>query len=164
MRSRRRPAGGRPPKFNEARRPITVTLPERVLRTLEAVSSDRALAIVKCVDAVAGNGVHAARLVELVEVLPGKALIMVGPSRSLALISWLRLVEVAPGRYLLVLPTGTPVETLELEILDLLEKLGPTDRRERAMLRELRELLGRQRRERAVSKAELVFVDVAGKG
>ena len=75
----KKPAGGRPPKFREARRPVTVTLPERVLKTLEAVNPDRALAIVKCVDAVAGKGEHAAKPVELVEVLPGKALIVVGP-------------------------------------------------------------------------------------
>jgi hypothetical protein len=31
-------AGGRPPKYSEARRPITVTLPERILRNLQSRS------------------------------------------------------------------------------------------------------------------------------
>jgi hypothetical protein len=97
--------------------------------------------------------------VELVEVAPGKALIMVAPSLLLRRIPWLRLAEIAPARYLLVLPSGTAVEQLEVALADLVEDL-PDDGGERSMIEELRSLLGKQRRRRSVTKAELVFVDI----
>ena len=43
---------GRPAKFAEPSRPVTVTLPERILDLLAAVDSDRAQAIVKTVEAI----------------------------------------------------------------------------------------------------------------
>ena len=151
---------GRPPKFQEARRPVTVTLPERVLTMLAAVSDDRAKAIVKSVEALIGGGKRASKAVELVEVIPGRALIVVGPSRSLRQSSWLRMAEIAPGRYLLVLPSGTPVEVLEVEIQDMVDKLGPDEGGERALLTELRALLAQQRHSKTIFKAELVFIDL----
>ena len=154
---------GRPPKFREARRPVTVTLPERVLHQLRRVSPDRARAIVKCVEAVAGAGERALKPVELVEVLPGKALIVIGPSRVLKQIGWLHLAEIAPTRYLLVLPSGTPIESLEVEIRDLMENLAPDEESERALLSELHNLMGHQRRHKTVSKAELIFVEIPSK-
>jgi hypothetical protein len=42
---------GRPPKFRESRRPVTVTLPETTLARLAAINTDRAQAIVKAVGA-----------------------------------------------------------------------------------------------------------------
>ena len=156
-------AGGRPPKFREASKPITVTLPERVLKKLESVSPDRAKAIVKCVEAVTGEGDHAIEPVELLEVLPGKALIVVGPSRTLLQTEWLRLVEISPARYILVLPSGTPVEALEVATQDLMDNLGPEDEGDRRILTELRALLAHQRRRKTVSKAEIVFIDVPEK-
>ena len=141
-----------------------MTLPDRVLKELESVSRDRAEAIVKCVDAVKGAGRHALKAVELVEVIPGKALIVVGPSRLLKQIQWLRLVEIAPARYLLVLPSGTPVEMLEVEIQDVVDNLEPGAESERQLLSELRTLLAHQRHRKTISKAELVFIDIPGKG
>ena len=117
----------------------------------------------KCIEAVTGTGDRALKVVELVEVIPGKALIVVGPSRLLHKISWLRMAEIAPGRYLLVLPSGTPVEVLEVEIQDLIDKLGSDEKTERHLLSELRATLVDQRRRRTVSKAELVFIDIRAK-
>jgi len=39
--------GGRPRKFAEPSRPITITLPEKTLRSLERIDTDRGRAIVK---------------------------------------------------------------------------------------------------------------------
>ena len=153
-------AGGRPPKFTESRRPITVTLPERVLNKLQTLDQDRAKAIVKCVEAVTGGADSNLKPVELVRVSPGKALIVIGPCRALSQINWLRLIEIAPARYLLVLPTGMSIENLEVAIIDLIENVHPIEREELALLKQLRELLGHQRRGKALTKAELVFVDV----
>lgn len=154
-------AGGRPPKFSEVRRPITVTLPERILKLLERVSPDRAKALVKCVEATVGTRETDKEPVELIEVLPGKALIIVNSNRSLSRIDWLRLVEIAPARYLLVLPPGMPIERLEVEIQDLLESFSPGDETESTLLGRLQKMLTLHRRQKVISKGELLLVDVA---
>lgn len=154
----RKGQGGRPPKFAESRRAVTVTLPDRTLKSLERVSADRARAIVKCVDAVVRGNAGAPPDVELVEVMSGKALIIVGPCQALGRIEWLKLVEIAPARYLIMLPSGKPIECLEVEIQDILDGLGPDDE-DRPLLERLREVMVTQRRRRTVSKAELILVD-----
>jgi hypothetical protein len=154
-------AGGRPPKYSEARRPITVTLPERILQDLHSINHDRSRAIVKCVETVMAKGDHPFKPVELIELTPGKALIVVGPSSSLQQIEWLRLVEIAPLRYLLVIPSGTAVEVLEVTIQDLLTNLDPNSS-ESVLLKELLDVISQQRRGRSISKAELLFVDIPG--
>jgi hypothetical protein len=156
--------GGRPPKFREPRRPITVTLPERTLRLLAAVDKDRARAVVKVTDAaLAPTDGPQSQLVDVVEVMPGIGIILVGPSRCLRQIPWLRLVEVAPGRFLLTIPSGTPVDSLEIALHDLLETVPPADARERVILEGLHALMRRLRRGRSVSKAEMLFVDTSGR-
>lgn len=154
-----RTAGGRPPKFTESSRPVTVTLPDRVLELMEKMDSDRAKAIVKCVEAAA---VLAQRrpAVDLIEVFPGKALIVIGHCRSIESIDWLRRVELAPGRFLLVLPPGMPPERLEVELGDVIADLSQNRESERPLLEALQKLMIQQRREQRVSKAELLVVDI----
>lgn len=154
-------AGGRPPKFLEPRRAITVTLPERTLRQLAAVDRDRARAIVKVTDAVVRKDLPPNKLVEVVEIEPGTGVILVGPSSYLRQIPWLKLVEVAPARYLLVIPTGTPIDSLEIAVMDILDELPPMEERERAILEELELRIRHLRRGKKVSKAELLFIDTA---
>ena len=150
--------GGRPPKFREPRRPVTVTLPERTLTLLDAVHRDRARAIVRVTDALAADTPES-WLVDVVEVLPGLGIILVGPSRLLPKISWLRLIELTPTRYLLSIPSGTPVESLEVALHDLLEVSTPDDVRERTILERLGGLVRMLRRHGGISKAEMLFVD-----
>jgi hypothetical protein len=163
--SSERNRGGRPPKFREPRRPVTVTLPERTLRLLDAVDKDRARAIVRVTDAALPPAdTPESKLVEVVEVMPGVGIILVGPSQSLRQISWLRLVEVAPARFLLSIPSGTPVDSLEIALADILEASPSVDARERAILERLHALMRTLRRGRSVSKAEMLFVDTSGRG
>ena len=150
---------GRPPKFQEPRRPVTVTLPERTLARLAAIDPDRAQAIVKATDTVKPLDGKRDKQVELVEVMPGLGIILVGPSRHLQKIKWLRLVEVAPTRFLLTIPTGTAVDSLEVAIIDLLENLDPADEWERSILERLRDLMRSFRLGGKLSKAELLFID-----
>ena len=152
-------AGGRPPKYSEARRPITVTLPERILRNLQSINPDRSRAIVRCVETAMEKGDPPFKLVELIEVSPGKALLVIGPSSCLRQIEWLHLVEIAPFRYLLVLPSGTAVEILEVTIQDLLRNFE-LDSSESVLLTELLGIIGHQRRSKSISKAELLFIDI----
>jgi len=149
-------AGGRPPKFDEPRRPVTMTLPERTLRHLATVDADRASAIVKLVDAAVPSK-DDAKIVDIVEVAPGAAVILVPPTRALRRIPWLRLAEVTPGRHLLTIVSGMAVESLEVAILDLLESL-PQEDDERWVLEELRSLIGSSRRKQAIRKFEMLYV------
>lgn len=156
----KRGAGGRPKKFNESSRPVTVTLPERTLRQLCNINDDRAQAIVKAVDIVAGSATHPLQPVELVEVTPGKAIIVIGSSKMLRKIPWLRMIEITPVRYLLSLPSGTPIESLEVAIMDLLETLSPEAKEDRVLLETLRNCITHQRRGKMISKGELLFFDL----
>ena len=150
---------GRPPKFQEPRRPITVTLPENTLVQLAAIDADRAQAIVKATNAALPLKAKGHKPVELVKVMPGLGIILVGPSRYLQRIKWLRLVEIAPLRFLLTIPSGTAVDSLEIAIIDLLQNLEPHEEREKSILEALRDLMRRLRLGGKLSKAELLFVD-----
>ena len=54
--------GGRPAKFDEPSRPVTMTLPDRILDRLAEIGDDRAKAVVKAVE-VLGDGADAAALI-----------------------------------------------------------------------------------------------------
>jgi hypothetical protein len=159
MSARHRGPGGRPPKFDEPRRPVTLTLPERTLARLAAVHPDRATAIVKLVEDALPEGANGGKkLVDVVRVAPGAAVILVAPSRSLRRIPWLRLAEISPRRHLLTVVPGTPIESLEVAILDLIESLPASESYERTILTTLRKLIGTSRRSRDISKFEMLYV------
>lgn len=150
--------GGRPRKFAEASRPITVTLPERTLRQLEAIDRDRARALVRVTDMALPDTVPGDELVDVVEVAPGLGMIVVGPSRYLRNISLIRLVEVAPSRFLLTIPSGTAIPQVEVALADILEDVPANEPQERDLLAALHDHLRRMRRADQVSKAEVLFV------
>jgi hypothetical protein len=154
----KRRSSGRPPKFEEPRRPITVTLPERTLKQLELIHTDRARAIVKVTNAALGFKGEKRPLVDVVEAYPGQALIIVGPSKRLSEIDFLRLVEIAPSRFLLVLTHGTAIDSLELAVGDLIEHLAPEDGYERELLTELHRVMRHRRRQQDVTKAEIMLI------
>ena len=153
--------GGRPPKFDEPSRPVTVTLPERVLRLLASVHPDRAKAISKLADIVQGEAKSPRKLVEQVKVAPGKSVILVAHSRYLEKIPWLRLVGVAPARHLISLLPNTSVEKLEVAVGDLLEGLPEDETNERELLEALRQNLRSRRRDQKLTKEEILFVESA---
>lgn len=153
---------GRPPKFREPRHPVTMTLPERILDRLAEIDPDRTCAVVKATEAVMGTGRGRLKPVELVEMAPGKSLIVVGPSKALRQIPWLKLIEIAPARYLLTIPSGTPIEGLEVALRDLFHKPElQKNEREATILNELLNLIGHQRRTHRLSKAEVLITDTA---
>jgi len=151
---------GRPPKFREPRHPITMTLPERILEQLAEIDPDRTCAVVKVTEAVVGTRKGHFKPVELVEMAPGKSLIVVGPSKALKKIPWLKLIEIAQTRYLLTIPSGTPIEALEVALGDLFHGAEfQKNEREITILKELLDLIGHQRRARRLSKAEILVID-----
>lgn len=153
-------SGGRPPKFREPRRPVTMTLPERILDQLAEIDPDRTCAVVKVTEAVAGVGKGKFKPVELVEMAPGKSLIVVGPSKVLRKIAWLKLIEIARARYLVTVPSGTPIEAVEVALRDLFHNPElQKNEREKAVLNELLNLIGHHRRSQHLSKEEILVID-----
>lgn len=150
---------GRPPKFAEASAPITVTLPLRTLESLRHIDQDRAKAIVKCADTVVATALADRKRVEIIKVVEGSGLIIIGPCPSLHKLPGLRLVEIAPLRFLLVIMQGYSPHALELDIIDIIDKLAPEEDEERALLSELRHELSFHRRQESMVSGEILFVD-----
>lgn len=153
-----RHAGGRPPKFGEASRAVTVTLPDRTLEQLGGINEDRAKAIVEAVDAAVGGSSESRRCVEVIEVERGTGVIVIPSIPSLRQIPWLRVVKLAPMRNLLTIVSGTPIEKIEIALGDLLEDCRTSAPRDVRLLEQLREVFGRLRRSERMSKAEMIFV------
>lgn len=161
-RTRTKSAGGRPPKFDEPRRAVTVTLPERTLDQLQAVDGDRAKAIVKAAGVAAGIDPEDSAHCEVVQMAPGVGLLVVPPSQTLRTIPWLKLIEIAPTRYLLAIEPETPIEKVELSLIDLAESARRTAPREAPMIEELRQHIRHLRRKEVITKAEILFVETPG--
>lgn len=156
--ARRRNPRGRPPKFQEPSRPVTVTLPERTIQALSRLGDDRARSIVLVTDAFATEQGLPRPAVEIVRVGPGLAVILAGRCAALSAIEGLRPIEISPGRFLLTITPGTPAETLEVELADLASE-SEASPDERAVLEDLVAVLRSQRRRRGLSKAEILFVE-----
>lgn len=162
-RSSQKSAGGRPPKFDEPSRPITVTLPDSTLEGLSRVDPDRGQAIVKLTKHALGQGRETTPPVEIVKMAANTGLIIVGPSVALRRIPFLHLVEVAPTRYLLALDPGNDFKALEIAIHDVLDEVAEDDIQERRLLRDLLDHIKHLRKSDRVSIAEILFVRLDGK-
>lgn len=149
---------GRPPKFLEPSSTLTITLPDRILQELETIESDRAKAIVKCVEAVISELPDRAKGFEIVDIAEDHGLLILGPSAALRTIPWLQMVEIKPARFLISVPAGTGIAELEVAILDLLEALPEEQVQEKAMLTELRHQLALARRQNLMSSREILLV------
>lgn len=155
----RKNPGGRPPKFDEPSRPVTLTLPESILSDLEQIHSDRSHAIVEMTNKVLRSKGTENPLVEIVEMARNTGLVIVGPSRTLRKIPFLRLVEVAPTRFLLAVDHGHNFHSLEIAILDAVED-GQEEKRERDLLMQLLHHIKGLRKAQRVSRAEILFVSL----
>jgi hypothetical protein len=158
--SKRRPAGGRPPKFGVPSRAVTLTLPEETLTDLLKIDRDRGQAIVKLTKSALGKDESPRSMVEVVEMVADIGLLVVGPSALLRRIPFLHLVEVSTGRYLMALSPGNDVKSLEIAITDMVDDLPELDERERNLLLELLGHLRKLRKKERVSMAELLFVSM----
>ena len=155
--SGRKKSGGRPRKFSEPSRPITLTLPERTLRELRHINPDPGHAIVKLMSWALQNGGEEKPLVEIVKTSTDMGIIVVGPSKTLSHIRFLHLVEVAPARYLLALDSGYDFKNLEIALTDLLDDVPLADKRERELMTQLLQHIKRLRRSETMSRAEILF-------
>jgi hypothetical protein len=160
----KRKNSGRPPKFPEPSRPITLTLPDSTLRELEEIDPDRGHAIVKLARSALRSGEEERPLVEIVEMAPNTGLIVVGPSRALRKIPFLHLIEIAPARHLIALDPGDDFHTMEIAITDALDDVPKSDKRERKLMTDLLQHIRRLRKSDRVRIAKVLFVDLQGNG
>jgi hypothetical protein len=158
--SLRKPPGGRPPKFNEPSKPVTITLPERTLARLRSIDRDRAKAVVKAVDAVFEDKAADSHGAQVIEMAPGTGIVVIPDNRSLRSVTWFKMIEVAPARYLLSIAPGTSIEKIEIALMDLVEKARASAPEDVGLLETLRGQLGELRRGQKISMAEILFVDV----
>ena len=150
--------GGRPRKFAEPSRPITITLPEKTLRSLERIDTDRGRAIVKVTERALSQDGKPTPPVEVIQVGEHVGLVVVGPTQVLRRISFLRLVEVAPSRFLLALEPGNDFKSLELAISDLLDEGPQIEPQERQLMSDLVNHIKGLRRLGRVSLANILLV------
>jgi len=151
--------GGRPAKFSEPSRPITITLPERILSLLVTVNPDRAKAITSVVDSLLSSGEKNKKLFEVRKVSNEKAIILVGHSNYLSRIPWLRLIEVGPARNIISIKSGTSIESMEVAVQDLLEEVPVSELHEREILEALIKSIRSSRRSKKSVKEEILFVE-----
>ena len=154
--------GGRPAKFAEPSRPVTVTLPERVLESLAAVDTDRAKAITRVADSVLGPKGKPLPLVATIKIADSQAIILVSDCAPLRRLPWLRLIEVAPARHLISIRPGTAIESIEVALHDLLEDLPADQHLDRTILEELMRVIRSSRRSNSTSKEEILFLSAPG--
>ena len=155
-----RNVGGRPPKFQEPSKPITVTLPESTLRLLGSIHEDRGLAIVRLANMVTENR-SAESLVEVVKISKKNGMIMLGYSRVLERIPFLHQVEVATGRYLLAVDPSHDFRSLELALHDLLEEPDRLDPGDQELVTDLLHQVSQLRRSDRISQAAILMVDMS---
>ena len=153
--------GGRPAKFDEPSRPVTVTLPLRILDALASIDADRANAIVKSVEAALpvspGAPLDPTPILEL-PIDDEEALLAVADNRLLRRIPWLTLIEVAPGRHLISLKAGTPLEKLEVTLGDILDDPGDATPAEIDFIAALLDRLRTPRRNRALRHEAILII------
>jgi hypothetical protein len=152
--------GGRPLKYGEPSRPITVTLPESILRSLEQIHHDRGKAIVKLTAAAVNRSRTSPPKVEIVEMAANTGLLVVDRCDALLRIPFLHLVEVAPDRFLLALDPGNDFRTLEIAIQDVLDDVPVDAASERDLLIQLLRQIRSVRKAETVSMAEVLFVSL----
>ena len=159
--SRNTAKGGRPAKFDEPSRPVTVTLPERILARLTEVDADRAWAIVKAVEAVLGHAPPArTEMVRELRFDKDETLLTVAENSLLRSIPWLTMIEIAPGRHLLSLKKGVPIEKFEVTLCDILDAQPNASPSERRTLERLVECIRTPRRNRALRTEEILVIRV----
>lgn len=149
--------GGRPPKFSEPSRPVTVTLPQRTLDRLAKLDPDRARAIVKAVDSLTGPETALAEH-EIAPAAHASSLLIVPACVSLRQLDWLQLLEVVPGRHLLAVTPGTTLEQIEIGLSDLIDDAPDQFPDELDLLLSLRNALNGLRRGQQLEKSEILVI------
>jgi len=112
------PRRGRPRKFTVPARPVTLTLPEHVIRALGAIDGDLSRAVVRLAQPEVAKQPHPPA--ELATFGP-RSVIVVNPTRTLERHPGVMLVHLPDGRALISFDQSITLAGLELMIADALE-------------------------------------------
>jgi len=113
------PRRGRPRKFAQPSRAVTLTLPDAVIETLETIDHDLSRAVVRLAQAGAGKGTHPPA--ELVS-FGRRAVIVVNPTTTLEQRTGVVLVPFPDGRALICFDGSITPARLELLLRDALDE------------------------------------------
>jgi hypothetical protein len=118
---------GRPRKFGEPSRAVTLTLPENVIAALEGIDRDLSRAVVHV---MRQDVPRPPRLPAQLSVFGRRAVITITPSRALEELLGIVLVPLTDGRALISFDDSMTLERLELKLRDALDddRLSKTDR------------------------------------
>lgn len=149
---------GRKPKFQEPSSSITITLPDRILQQLNRVDTDRAKGIVKCVENTLSTNLE--NTVKVLKISDKEGILTVGPCNILSDIPHIKLIEISPLHYIISKPSGTPVEMIEIALIDLIEKVSDDQREEKEMLMNIRNHLKSHRKNDSLQTMEIILLNV----
>ena len=141
------PKRGRPRKFTEPSRPVTLTLPEHIIKALNAIDHDLSRAVVRLMQPQLVEQPHPPA--ELV-LFGARAVIVVNPTRTLEQRTGVMLVPLSDGRALIAFDDSLTANSLELVIQDVLEEKDLPDEDAR-IFEGIRTLLRDARRSETVS-------------
>ena len=139
---------GRPRKFDRPSRAVTLTLPEDVIGTLEAIDKDLSRAVVRM--AVPVSAEVLARAPAELNKYGNSAVIVVKQVAALGEIPGVTLVPLPDGRALISLDEGMNLFEFELKLKDLIEEAPNKDGQERQALIAIAEILKSARRTRGI--------------
>lgn len=157
--SGKRSALGRKPKFQEPSSSITITLPDRILQKISTIDADRAKGIVKCVENTLGE--HTKSNVNVLKISDKEGILTVGPCSLLNTIPHLKLIEIAPLHYMISKPVGTPIEMIEIALIDMIEKISPEQHEEKDMLITIRNYIKTHRENDSLQTREIILLNIA---
>lgn len=157
MSAKRSPLG-RKPKFQEPSSSITITLPDRILQQLHLIDTDRAKGIVKCVENTLTS--HNTSRVKVLKISDKEGILTVGPCTILNNIPHIKLIEIAPFRYIISKPAGTPIETIEIALIDMIEQTNGDQQEERDMLIKIRNYIKKHRENDSLQTREIMLLNV----
>ncbi len=140
------PRRGRPRKFAEPSRPITLTLPEHVIDALEAIDADLSRAVVRLARSKVARRPHPPA--ELIA-FGRRAVIAVNPTKTLEQRTGVVLVPLGDGRALICFDESMTPARLELTIQDALDDHDLPDEDGR-IFEGIRDVLKEARRSSAV--------------
>ena len=143
------PRRGRPRKFAEPSRAVTLTLPEHIIDELGKVDADISRAIVRVTERTRRSRPSSAPAAELAR-FGRHAVILVAPSPALAQVPGVELVPMPDGRALIAIERARTIADLELMLEDALdgEQLSKIDQ---ATFRSVLSILREARRSKVVS-------------
>jgi len=153
------PRRGRPRKFTVPARPVTLTLPEHIIRALAAVDRDLGRAVVRLAQPEVSKQPHPPA--ELAT-FGARSVIVVNPSRTLERYPGVTLVHLPDGRALISFDQTMTVAGLELMIADGLEDRALAER-DRGVLDAVARILRTARRSPHTTLAQRNIIVVESK-